>query len=61
MTGLPKTCVISIKNIIFNDFPTVCNKNQKEEFSLAINRPFLSIIRDNQTGNILFIGMIFEP
>ncbi|MEL4895356.1 serpin family protein [Crocosphaera sp. Alani8] len=40
---------------------TTSAKNQKEEFSLAINRPFLSIIRDNQTGNILFIGMIFEP
>ena len=32
-----------------------------EEFALTINRPFLSIIRDNNTGNILFMGMIFEP
>ncbi|MDJ0730894.1 MAG: serpin family protein [Crocosphaera sp.] len=40
---------------------TASMDNLKEEFSLTINRPFLSIIRDNETGNILFMGMIFEP
>ncbi|MGK7954023.1 MAG: serpin family protein [Crocosphaera sp.] len=35
--------------------------NGQERFSLTIDRPFFSIIRDNKTGNILFIGMIFEP
>ncbi|CCQ52053.1 Proteinase inhibitor I4, serpin [Crocosphaera watsonii WH 8502] len=35
--------------------------NTKEEFSLTIDRPFLSIIRDNDTGNVLFMGMIYEP
>lgn len=32
-----------------------------EELSFIADRPFFSIIRDNETGNILFMGMIFEP
>lgn len=32
-----------------------------EEPSFIANRPFFSIIRDNETGNILFMGLIVEP
>ncbi len=32
-----------------------------EESSFIADRPFFSIIRDNETGNILFMGMIVEP
>ena len=40
---------------------TASMDNVEETFSLTIDRPFFSIIRDNKTGNILFMGMIFEP
>lgn len=40
---------------------TASMDSSKQEFSLIMNRPFLSIVRDNKTGNVLFMGMIFEP
>ncbi|MDJ0600212.1 MAG: serpin family protein [Crocosphaera sp.] len=35
----------------------------KEEtsFSFIVDRPFFCIIRDNETENIIFMGIIFEP
>ncbi|EAZ88994.1 Proteinase inhibitor I4, serpin [Crocosphaera chwakensis CCY0110] len=35
--------------------------NVVEKSSFIVDRPFFSIIRDNQTGNILFMGVIVEP
>ena len=35
--------------------------NSQPQFSFVVDRPFFCIIQDNETGNILFMGMIFEP
>lgn len=32
-----------------------------QPFSMVVNRPFFAAIRDNETGEILFMGAIFEP
>jgi len=32
-----------------------------QPFNMVVNRPFFAAIRDNETGEILFMGAIFEP
>lgn len=34
---------------------------QPERFALTINRPFFTAIRDNETGAVLFSGIILDP
>ncbi len=33
----------------------------RKTFRLTVNRPFFCVIRDNQTGALLFMGVIWEP
>ena len=33
----------------------------QERFEMIVNRPFLFLIEDSQTGTILFIGTVFNP
>ena len=40
---------------------TASRDTDKQDFSFVLDRPFFSLIRDNQTGNIIFMGVIFEP
>ncbi|MDJ0658087.1 MAG: serpin family protein [Crocosphaera sp.] len=40
---------------------TASRDTEKQGFSFILDRPFFSLIRDNQTGNIIFMGVIFEP
>ncbi|MGK7963256.1 serpin family protein [Crocosphaera sp.] len=40
---------------------TASRNQEKPDFSFSLDRPFFSLIRDNQTGNIIFMGVIFEP
>jgi len=43
------------------DIETVSLRQQPEPFKMIVNRSFFCGIRDNQTGNILFMGSIVEP
>ncbi|MEH2077112.1 MAG: serpin family protein [Nostoc sp.] len=36
-------------------------RDEPEPFRMIVDRPFFCAIRDNQTGNILFMGSIIEP
>ncbi|MBD0388302.1 MAG: serpin family protein [Nostoc sp. C3-bin3] len=40
---------------------TTSLREEPEPFRMIVDRPFFSAIRDNQTGNILFMGSIIEP
>jgi serpin B len=35
--------------------------NREENFSFVCDHPFLCAIRDDETGSILFLGVIFDP
>lgn len=37
------------------------SREEPEPFRMIADRPFFCAIRDNQTGNILFMGSIIEP
>ncbi|MBN3881860.1 MULTISPECIES: serpin family protein [unclassified Nostoc] len=36
-------------------------REEAEPFRMIVDRPFFCVIRDNQTGNVLFMGSIIEP
>ncbi|NEU77815.1 serpin family protein [Nostoc sp. UIC 10630] len=36
-------------------------RDEPEPFRMIVDRPFFCAIRDNQTGNVLFMGSIIEP
>ncbi|MBD2522490.1 serpin family protein [Nostoc sp. FACHB-133] len=36
-------------------------RDEPEPFRMIVDRPFFCAIRDNQTGNVLFMGSILEP
>lgn len=36
-------------------------RDEPEPFRMIVDRPFFCAIRDNQTGNLLFMGSIIEP
>ncbi|MEH2307721.1 serpin family protein [Nostoc sp.] len=36
-------------------------REEPEPFRMIVDRPFFCVIRDNQTGNVLFMGSIIEP
>jgi serine protease inhibitor len=40
---------------------TTSLRQEPEPFKMIVDRPFFCAIRDNQTGNILFMGSIIEP
>ncbi|MEH2194366.1 MAG: serpin family protein [Nostoc sp.] len=40
---------------------TTSLRDEPEPFRMIVDRPFFCAIRDNQTGNILFMGSIIEP
>jgi serine protease inhibitor len=40
---------------------TTSLRDEPEPFRMIVDRPFFCVIRDNQTGNVLFMGSIIEP
>jgi serine protease inhibitor len=40
---------------------TTSLRDEPEPFRMIVDRPFFCAIRDNQTGNVLFMGSILEP
>ncbi|MEA5601331.1 serpin family protein [Nostoc sp. UHCC 0252] len=40
---------------------TTSFREEPEPFRMIVDRPFFCAIRDNQTGNVLFMGSIIEP
>ena len=40
---------------------TTAIANKPEPFSMVVDHPFFCVIRDNETGSILFMGAIVEP
>ena len=53
--GTEAAAATSVASAVGRVFP------RQEPFRMIVNRPFFCVIRDNQTGTVLFMGSIVEP